>query len=199
MACVVLLQAARDAHHRAAGDREIVHDRAVFFLDVADDVQNLCLLTVIKAGLAPDGHVRVQRLGVLVLALCAAAVRRDDDEIFIGKPLPTYGFAEQRHRVQMVDQLFEKALNLRSMQVHEQNAVHADCFDTVRTDTGSDGYVTIRNVLLFAAACCASSGRRECIVRLFGRLGIFGCERCAGLCFVRFGRLIARFISICAT
>ena len=147
-----------DVHHRAAGDRKIVYNEAVLAFHVADNVQDLRLLAVIKPGLVPDCNIGMKLLGKYVRALGAAGIRSDDDKFIAHKSLPPHIFGQKRRCVQVIDRLFEKALNLRRMQIHEQDAVHTGRFDTVGANARADGYAR----LILLVALCVRKVRNDC-------------------------------------
>ena len=118
----------------------VVDDNQLLVAHVADDVHHLAAVGALAA-LIHNGDGHVQLLGEVARAGDGAQVRRDDDEVFprlLGAVAVGEIGDEQGHAEQMVDRDVEKALNLRRVQVHCQNAVGSGGGDQVGDELGRD-------------------------------------------------------------
>ena len=107
---------------RAGRLRDVVDEKHVLTLDIADDVQGIDLGGV-AAAFHDDGQTGPEGLGVGAGHLDPADIGRDDHEV-----LDLLGANVLDHhgkRVEVIDRNVEEALQLLGMQVHGEDAVDA--------------------------------------------------------------------------
>ena len=113
----------------AAGDREVVDDQDVLALDLADDVEDLGRLVVVRPHLVADDDRVPHHLGEPVRLLAEADVGGGDDQV--GDLLLAEVIGQDRHGVEVVDRDLEEPLDLRAVQVHRQDPVGPGRLDGV--------------------------------------------------------------------
>ena len=131
-------QRVRSVNQRARRVNQVVHQNALLALDVADDIHNLGHIRL-RTALINDGKRHVQLFGELTRTGNRAKVGRDDDGIVRTHAELARNIWDQHGGAEhIVHRDIEKALNLRSMQVHGQHAVCARGGDKVGNQLGRD-------------------------------------------------------------
>jgi len=133
---------------RASGYGEVVNDKRILTLDVADYLQHLGVFVMCDAALIAYRNRQTQLCTEAARLLCKARVRGHDDG-FVQRYLHALErLAQQRQRVQVIHRAREEAHHLRRMQIHYHYAVGARHLDTVRAHAAA--YRHARLVLLIA-------------------------------------------------
>ncbi len=121
----------------SCGIYHIVYQQNVFAFYIADDVHDFCNVGF-RTPLVHDYKIGAQRFGKCTGQLYAAHVRRCDDKI-----VQAHGadmFDQDNTRIQVIKWNIEKPLDLRSMQVHGQDAVCSGFCEQVGYELCGDCY-----------------------------------------------------------
>ena len=124
----------------------VVHDDGALAAHLADDVEQLRPVVVVRAPLLDDGQGRIDHLGERPGALGEAQVR-DHDRVL--EVLLDEVVGQQVDGGQLIDGDVEEALDLALVEVHREQPVGARDADQVRDEARRDGHA--RLVLLVRA------------------------------------------------
>ena len=120
----------------AGGIDHVVDEEALLALDVADDVHDFHDVRL-GAALVDDRHRAVEALGDLARTVDRTDVGRDDDEVLVHLVFKVA--VKERAAEKVIDGDIEKALDLRGVEVHREDAVGAGGGEKVGNELCRDG------------------------------------------------------------